>query len=134
MITREADYAIRALLSLAREDDKTRFVSTRELAEKNEIPHRFLRKIVKKLVEGGLVVSKKGSSGGLLLARPAGEITLLQAVTAMGKTCAKLNSCLGEEEKCSRDDFCPVHDQLKKIQQTLDAQLNFITFAQLAKE
>ena len=79
-VTRRTDYAIRILLELARVGGGP--VSVRELAETQGVPYAFARGIQRELVAAKLVESRRGASGGILLARPAAEVTLLDIANA----------------------------------------------------
>ena len=71
MITREADYALRVVLSLA-DIPKGQSFSTAALAEQMNIPYRFLRRILRKFCVSGLVGSVRGKEGGVyLLEKPS---------------------------------------------------------------
>ena len=72
-IPAKADYAIRALLSLAATDVS---VSAEHLAQEQELPAKFLGAILSDLRRGGLVTSQRGPEGGFRLARPADEIMI----------------------------------------------------------
>ncbi len=72
-IPAKADYAIRALLSLAATDVS---VSAEHLAQEQELPAKFLGAILSELRRGGLVTSQRGPEGGFRLARPADEIMI----------------------------------------------------------
>lgn len=90
MITRATEYACLAMLYLAKQP--AGHVSfTAEIAEAEHIPPSFLVKVVPRLVKAGLVISRRGSSGGLELARPAATITLRQVLEAIeGELAANL--------------------------------------------
>lgn len=72
-------YGLRALVTMAsaRTDDP---MSIQTIAEREELPHKFLEGIMADLKRGGFARSKRGANGGYLLARPASEITLLQVI------------------------------------------------------
>jgi Rrf2 family protein len=72
-IPAKADYAIRALLTLAAADQS---VSAEHLAEQQEIPAKFLGAIMSDLRRGGLVTSQRGPEGGFRLAKSPDEITV----------------------------------------------------------
>jgi len=72
-IPAKADYAIRALLSLAASDVS---VSAEHLAQEQELPAKFLGAILSDLRRGGLVTSQRGPDGGFRLARSADEIMI----------------------------------------------------------
>jgi Rrf2 family protein len=69
-------YAIEALACLARRRPQSMLV--REIAGLTEIPPPYLAKIIQRLAEAGIVVSKRGYKGGVRLTAPPEKITLLQ--------------------------------------------------------
>ena len=72
-------YGLRALVTLAgaRTDEP---MSIQTIADEEELPGKFLEGIMADLKRGGFVRSKRGASGGYLLARPASEMTLLSVI------------------------------------------------------
>ena len=72
-IPAKADYAIRALLSLAASDVS---VSAEHQAQEQELPAKFLGAILSDLRRGGLVTSQRGPEGGFRLARSADDIMI----------------------------------------------------------
>jgi len=119
-LSRAGEYAIRAMLHLAA-NNSTNLPNISSIAKTWNIPESFLRKILNTLTRQGLVYSSRGSGGGITLARPAQDITLLDVIEAIeGKI--YLNQCLIGPEMCEHDVWCPVHtvwieaeDTLKKI-------------------
>ena len=81
-LTRAASYAIQAMAHLAGEKPKAPMPS-HEIAAAHNIPERFLLKVLKPLVSAGLLDSIKGPHGGYRLARPPGQIKLLEIVEAV---------------------------------------------------
>lgn len=133
MITRETDYAIRALLRLALQGEGG-VVSTSVLAEEMEIPYRFLRRILLKLGEQGLVHSTRCKQGGLYLAIPPEQINLLDIVRAVDPQSVTLNICLADDEHaCPRQEYCVVHDELDIIQVELHRRFADISLAKLVE-
>ena len=125
MITREADYAIRAVLELA---SSTAGRSATELARSTQVPYPFLRRVLGKLTAAHLVKSLRGRNGGVKLARPAGEISLLDVAQAIDPATVTLNDCLHPGSVCSRLQRCAVHGALDRVQQELWQALAIITF------
>jgi Rrf2 family protein len=58
-------------------------VQVRVIGERQEIPARYLEQIFQRLRRAGLVQGKRGPGGGYTLARPPGEISLLELVEAV---------------------------------------------------
>lgn len=130
MITREADYAVRAILFLAKADAK-KPTSSLELAKEMNIPYRFMRRIGLKLQKAGYIESRKGKGGGIKLLKEASKISLLDVLKSFDEDGFKLNECLTEGKSCVRDGICPVHKQMSKLQNMIEAQLEGLTFDKL---
>jgi Rrf2 family protein len=76
-ISARTDYAVRAMLALARaQDEQAGPVSVQVLAEEQDLPRRFLEAIVADLRAARLVKSTRGAQGGYTLARPASQVSL----------------------------------------------------------
>ena len=131
MITREADYALRVMLYLAQQPAAV--ASSAGLAEAMDIPYRFLRKIVRRLVAAKLLVSQRGRTGGICLAAPAKQLSLRQALSAVDPGGIALNLCVREKPSCSRHSQCAIHRGLQAAQAALDKALADVNFAQLVK-
>lgn len=132
-LNKATDYAFRAVLYMAALPPGA-VAGSRELAEKQAIPPRFVLKIMHLMIKAGLVVSRRGAEGGFSLARPAEEISLLDVITAMEGRVA-LHQCLAEREACNKHCTaeCPVHRRLAELQAALVSGLGATTFAELAK-
>ncbi len=128
------DYGFRVMLYLATLPPGT-VVSGQMLASSQSIPERFILKIMHSLVKAGMIRSHRGANGGFSLARPAGEITLLEVITALEGPIA-LHRCLGERTACNRHctEECPVHKALALIQDQMVAGLRALNFAALAEQ
>ncbi|MHC4871466.1 MAG: RrF2 family transcriptional regulator [Planctomycetota bacterium] len=131
MITREADYSLRVVLHLSECQTRGERCSVAELSSILDIPRHFLRTIVRKLVKENILISFKGNQGGVELARPSSEITMLDVLRAISANSCLLNTCLGENSSCSRMKKCQIHSSLTKMQKILDGKMSEITFDQL---
>ncbi len=129
-LTRQADYAIRAILHLA-EMDEGAVVQTREIAASEDIPEKYLPTIMRTLARAGIVRTQRGNQGGVLLARDPEDINLLEVIEAIEEP-IMLNRCLRGRDECSRVSFCPVHPVWEQIQQSLVGRLESTSFAELA--
>ncbi|HSK48259.1 MAG TPA: Rrf2 family transcriptional regulator [Coriobacteriia bacterium] len=79
-----------------------------QLAERAGVPYDFARQIANKLTHEGLLMSRRGSKGGFLLARSAHEITMLDIFLAMGEK-PTMSLCTHVDGLCSRSEVCPIH-------------------------
>jgi len=82
-ISQKLEYACRALAQLARRHDGKTLTRLEQLAQREAVSANFLVQILNDLRRAGLIESRRGKSGGYLLAKPAGEITLRQVVEAV---------------------------------------------------
>jgi Rrf2 family protein len=80
--TAKADYAVRAAVELAAVGTGEP-VKAEHIAEAQSIPLNFLENILAELRRAGIVESRRGASGGYLLARPPEEITLADVIRAV---------------------------------------------------
>ncbi len=131
-IGRQTDYAARIVLHLATLEEGAR-VTAREIAAKRLLPPAFVRRIISKLAEAGILSTVRGSGGGVTLARPAREISLLDVVKAMEGGLV-LNACVDEPKSCPLSAACPVNKAWCKATDTLAATLAKVRFDQLAND
>jgi Rrf2 family protein len=113
-ITRQADYALRAMLFLSRKEPNEK-TATSQIAEQQRIPPSFLAKIISQLSIAGLLHTSRGARGGVSLAREPKEISLLDVVEAIDGPIL-LNECVGDASTCTFEEDCPLHDIWKDAQ------------------
>jgi Rrf2 family protein len=128
-ITRQADYAVRAVLHLAqiKNGDRT---ATSTIAKQQHIPPSFLAKIISQLSITGLLHTSRGARGGVRLAREPQDITLLEVIEAIDGP-IQLNECVGDDGVCTFDSNCPVKSIWCAAQVELVTRLRTTDFAQL---
>lgn len=123
------EYAIRALKCLARGDCPTKHVT--DIAHCTGVPKAYLAKVLSTLSREGLVRTKRGYQGGISLARPAEDISLLRIVEAIeGKQW--LAECLLGMDDCGVHTDCPAHDFWARIRREIIQQFGKISLASLA--
>lgn len=127
-ITRQADYAVRAVLHLARTGDQRTATST--IAEEQRIPPSFLAKIVSQLSIAGLLHTSRGARGGVTLARIPKEITLLEVIEAIDGP-IQLNECVSDSSACAFDSDCPLRPVWCEAQEELVNRLKGTNFADM---
>jgi len=79
LVSKKCEYALRAIFELARTDSKYP-TKIQDIASAQGIPPRFLEVILVELKHGGFVLSKRGNSGGYVLARESGDITVGEVI------------------------------------------------------
>lgn len=127
-ITRQADYALRAMLFLARSSEKK--ATTSKIAAEQKIPSSFLAKIISQLSIAGLITTSRGASGGVLLAKKPEDISLLDVVEAIDGPIT-LNECVQDPNVCSFGADCPIHDVWFEAKAELARKLRESTFDKL---
>jgi Rrf2 family protein len=125
-ITRQADYALRAVIYLSRLGTEER-AATSQIAEDQHIPPSFLAKIVSQLSVAGLLQTSRGARGGVSLARNPREITVLDVVEAIDGPIV-LNECAGCGGVCNHGEDCPMKPVWTQTQQELVDRLKTVTF------
>ena len=128
-ITRQADYAVRAVLYLSRMGDNQR-AATSKVAQAQRIPPSFLAKIISQLSIAGLLRTSRGARGGVTLARAPKDITLLEVVEAIDGP-IMLNECVGDNATCAFDKDCPLRPVWCDAQEELVNRLRGTNFEQL---
>jgi Rrf2 family protein len=105
-LSKKGEYALRALIDLGIADQVGRsLVQVGELAEKEQIPVKFLEQIMQLLKEEGFIQSQRGKFGGYRLARAANKITIGSIVRLIDGPLAPIG-CVSHTayEKCSCPD------------------------------
>jgi Rrf2 family protein len=135
MLSSRAKYATRAILDLSLHYDR-RPVQTGEIAERQNIPVKFLEQILLSLKRGGFVQSRKGPGGGYFLSRPPQEITLGEIVRAVDGPLAPM-SCVSVsgymECGCPDPQTCGLRGIWREARNALVAVLDGTSFAEIAE-
>ena len=128
-LNQATDYAFRMVLYLASLPEGTKITGA-ALAEKQNIPERFLLKIMRSLTKAGIMKSYRGVEGGFALQRAPKDITLFDIIDAVeGQT--ELQRCLHDIGSCG---MCSIYAAFADIQRDLAARLKSIDFETLAKQ
>ena len=131
-ITRQADYAVRAVLYLSRLGRGNR-AATSQIAQEKHIPPSFLAKIISQLSIAGLLNTSRGARGGVTLAREPEDITLLEVVEAIDGP-IRLNECAHSDGMCALTDDCPLDSIWQDAQSDLVNRLKGTNFGQFLKD
>jgi Rrf2 family protein len=128
-ITRQADYALRAMLYLAKMSENQK-AATSQIAEEQRIPPSFLAKIVSQLSIAGLIHTSRGARGGVSLSRPSNEISVLEVIEAIDGPIS-LNACTFSQSDCPFGSECPLRPIWCDSQDELIERLRNTNFQQL---
>ena len=108
-----------------------------EIAEKEGLSEPYVGKLLSLLKKGNLIKSVRGRRGGFRIARPAGEITLLEAVTTLGGPLIEHNHCAkftGVLQQCVHFDGCSVRYVLGGLVAYIGEFLSKTTLADIMKD
>ena len=105
-ISKKTDYALRALFTLAAHTDRSP-LSIRDLAQRNDIPRRFLVNIMLELRDLGWVRSVSGRDGGYVLSADPAQLTIGAVVRHFDGVLAPIG-CVSVTcyEPCSQEPVC----------------------------
>ena len=126
-LTKAGDYAVRAMIALAR-DERSGWLSAADIAARMQIPARFLPQVMAALARARLVDSRPGPGGGYALARPAEDIDILSIIEAVEGDGRRI-SCVMRGAPCGVDGFCVAHPAFAGAQ---DAYLDRLAATSLA--
>lgn len=130
-ILRDTDYAIRALVYMAKMAKKKKAIFTvDEIVRKEDLPERFLRRILQKLAKKGLLCSHKGKEGGFSLTKSPKDIKLTDIIKVFQGD-VDLTNCFLKGKICPEIKTCALRKKLKEIGRGLDRELKAITIASL---
>ena len=129
-LSKTVGYAVHALSCLEQAQGEPLFVQ--EIAEATGIMKPYLARIINRLVHQGLIASKRGYRGGILLALPAEQISLAQIVQALdGESWSR--ECFFGLEKCPSTRACPAHAMWSRMRKQIAGTLNRTTLADVTR-
>ena len=131
MIRRNTDYALRLMVNLAERFGREA-VSSRILADKEDVSYQLACKLLQKLNAAGLVKSQMGPRGGFSLAQIPSRINLSQVVEAIQGP-VSVNCCLLGKEACQRQSNCPISKKLAGLQDYIEGFLKSVTLEELSQ-
>lgn len=131
LLTRDADYAVRALCFIAKKKDS--IVSVKELVKSLRVPRPFIRKILQILNKKGLLKSYKGKGGGFVLGLMPRDITLRNIIEVF-QGLLKFSEHNFKKRMCPEVKRCPLKKRLDAIERFIKSELDSITIEYLLKK
>mgnify|MGYP001571464584 CR=1 FL=1 len=130
LITRDTDYAVRAVCYIAK--SKKKILSASDLVKALKIPQSFLRKILQILNKKRILKSYKGLGGGFVLSEQPEKIYLLDIIEAFqGKL--QLNECLFKKMSCPNKSTCCLRKKMQAIERNVISDLESVTLSSLLR-
>ena len=134
-VSAKAEYACRAMLELSRGYKITEVIQINDIATRQNIPRKYLVQILLQLQRAGLVKSKRGATGGYMLARAPAEITLGDVMRTTDGALLSVE-CLEEKPDADRpnDSDATLRDVWQDVQQRLEQIVDEITFEEINRK
>ena len=123
-------YAVRGILYISYIQNEKRYVQIEEIAEIIGVPRHFMGKIMKRLAKEGLLISKKGPSGGFTINEESLSFPLIKLVNITDGLAA-FKTCVLLLKECNSLNPCPMHDQMANVKLQLQNILNKTTIEDL---
>lgn len=127
LITRNTDYALRAICYIAKQD---KLVSVAQLVRALGIPRPFMRKILQQLNKNRILKSYKGQGGGFKLNLLPKKIFIIQ-IMGIFQGQVSLNGCFLKKDICPNKGKCILRKKIRLIEDSLLTQLKQINIAAL---
>ena len=127
LLSQTSEYALRAAVYLARFTDRS---AVREISDRVGVPGAYLGKVLKELVRAGLVSARRGPGGGVMLAKPAEEISVLEIINAVDPLEHTRRCPLGHPGP--NGQLCPLHEHIEAAILHVEREFAATTLADLA--
>jgi Rrf2 family iron-responsive transcriptional regulator len=131
-LTRQSSYAIRTLMYCAVNQPNLSHVA--DIAKAHGMSELFLFKLIKPLVEAGLIETVRGRHGGIRLGRPAADITLLDTIKLTEENFAMAECFEGGDVSCPLVDACDLNAALRHALGAFFEVLESYTIADLVEK
>jgi FeS assembly SUF system regulator len=131
-LSKLTDYGLLLMTLIARRETLGQRTA-RDLAAESHLPLATVSKLLKELLQSGLLVSHRGTKGGYLLAREPQEISLTEIIAAIEGPMA-LTECSTEVTGlCNIEAGCPIKSNQRIINQAVRGVLERITLSDLVQ-
>jgi Rrf2 family transcriptional regulator, nitric oxide-sensitive transcriptional repressor len=130
MFSQTVEYALRAVVHLAAVAPEARTVD--QISRVTKVRPAYLAKVIQALVHKGVLRSQRGVGGGISLAKPPAELTILEVVSAVDPI-KRIHTCpLGLASHGVR--LCPLHKRLDNALATVEKAFRETTLAEVLAE
>ena len=127
-------YGLRAMIDLARYSEKEP-VSISSIAMRQDISERYLEQLVGLLKKAGLVRSIRGATGGYVLTKSAGEISVGDVLRALEGSLEPVRcAAFYSEEGCMASDGCVTKYIWQKINDSINEAVDKMMLDELVRE
>jgi len=130
-LSTRGQYGTRALLDLALHLGEEPIL-LKDIAQRQQIPLRYLEHLITPLIGGGIVRSTRGPRGGVSLAKPPEEIRLDEVIQLLEGSIG-LVECVNNPEACTRSELCATRDIWSELKQAINGVLESTTLLDLVE-
>ena len=134
-ISARDEYACSAVLELSLNYDTEAPVRVQDIAQRQNIPMKFLFQIMQILKRVDIVRSRRGTEGGYVLSRAPNQITVGDVIRAMSGPFVQL-SCLESGnflDDCGKQNMCQFKPIWAEVDRAIGSVLNGVTFEELVR-
>ena len=131
-VSQKLEYAMRAMIELAQHRDDDMLVSARQIAERQQVPLRFLEQQLGALSRAGLVESFRGAGGGCRIARDPATITVAEIADAIEGQIYPVFCLEPSDHTCFADSRCGLQGFWADVANAVQRVFEGTTVADLA--
>ena len=134
-ISKKGEYALKALIELAINYAKgTTVTLNSDIAERENIPPKYLEQILRNLKNAGILVSRRGVGGGYSLTRPPERISLGEIIRVVEGPLAPLN-CVSRTAhvNCPDESFCGLYSVMLDVRNAISNIVDNISLRDIAR-
>lgn len=124
------DYGLVLMTCMARGRGET-LRTARDLARESRLPVSTVSKLLKQLLQSGLLTSHRGTKGGYVLARAPRQISVVEIIAAIEGPMALTECSTDVTGLCSLERRCPIKSNQQIINQAVRGVLDKITLSDL---
>lgn len=125
------DYGLVLMTYIARTEG-TPLRTARDLARESKLPISTVSKLLKELLQSGLLTSHRGTKGGYVLARQPQQISVLEIIAAIEGPMALTECSTDVTGLCNLESGCPIKSNQQVINQAIRGVLEKVTLSDLS--
>lgn len=124
LLTKNTDYAVRALVRIAAEDGDA--VPASRIAREDRIPYAYLRRILNELKARGVLKSTEGKGGGFVLSGRAADVRLIDVMKIFQGE-VQLTKCMFRKNICHNRANCVLRAKMIEIEKKVLSEIEDVT-------
>jgi Rrf2 family protein len=133
-LSKRGEYGLRAMIDLASWSGDRKTIQLKEIADRENIPIKFLEQIMLSLKNAGLVNSKMGVNGGYYLSQPVESISLGQIIRILDGPLAPIR-CVSQTAyepcNCPEENSCGLRKVMFRVRNAIADILDNQTLAEV---